>query len=145
MTRVEIPVKRLNAELPLPSAAHPGDAGLDLYAAEAIALKPGERGLIPTGISVAIPEGYAGYVQPRSGLALTQGLGLINSPGLIDSGYRGEIKIVAINLDPENVIHIEKGDRVAQLVVLAVPSVDLVEVENLPESRRGEGGFGSTG
>jgi dUTP pyrophosphatase len=145
MTRVEVEVKRLDPELPLPSRAHPDDAGLDLYAAESISLKPAERGLIPTGIAVAIPSGYAGYVQPRSGLAFKQGLGLINSPGLIDSGYRGEIKVVAINLDHENVIHIERGDRIAQFVVLPVPSIELIEVDTLSETPRGSGGFGSSG
>jgi len=145
MTRVELQVKRLDPNLPLPSRAHPGDAGLDLHAAESVSLKPDERVAIRTGVAVAIPPGYAGYVQPRSGLALRQGLGLINSPGLIDSGYRGEIKVVAINLDPENVIHIERGDRIAQLVVLPIPSVELVDVEELSETQRGPGGFGSTG
>lgn len=145
MTPVEVEVRRLDPELPLPSRAHPDDAGIDLYAAESVSLKPAERGLIPTGIAVAIPTGYAGFVQPRSGLAFKQGLGLINSPGLIDSGYRGEIKVVAINLDPENVIHIERGDRVAQLVVLPVPSVELLEVDALSETPRGSGGFGSSG
>jgi dUTP pyrophosphatase len=145
MTRVEIEVKRLDLDLPLPSPAHPGDAGLDLYAAESLSLKPSERGAVPTGIAVAIPSGYAGYVQPRSGLALKQGLGLINSPGLIDSGYRGEIKVALINLDPENVIHIGRGDRIAQLVVLPVPEVTLTEVDELSRTRRGSGGFGSSG
>jgi dUTP pyrophosphatase len=101
--------------------------------------------LIPTGIALAVPNGYAGFVQPRSGLAIKKGLGLLNSPGLIDSGYRGEIKIIAINLDPENVIHVARGERIAQLVVLPIPQCSFVEADELPESDRGSGGFGSTG
>lgn len=142
---MKVLIKRLDPELPIPAFAHEGDAGLDLLAAESLSLKPSERALVPTGLALAIPEGYAGYVQPRSGLAVKRGLGLINAPGLIDSGYRGEVKIALINLDPDNVIHISRGDKIAQLVILQVPQVSLVEVDELPESKRGSGGFGSTG
>jgi dUTP pyrophosphatase len=138
-------IRRLDPELPLPAYSHPGDAGLDLRAARGCLLQPGERALIPTGIAVAIPEGYAGFVQPRSGLALRQGLALLNSPGLIDSGYRGEIGVVAANLDPTDPLKIERGDRIAQLVIVPVAQAELVEVDELPESTRGAGGFGSTG
>jgi dUTP pyrophosphatase len=138
-------VLRLDPGMPLPSYSRPGDAGVDLRSAVDANLKPGERALIPTGIAVAIPQGYAGFVQPRSGLAISKGLGLLNSPGLIDSGYRGEIKIIAINLDPEEVIDIARGERIAQLVVLPVPQCTIVEVAELPGSHRGSGGFGSTG
>ncbi|MDQ4149651.1 MAG: dUTP diphosphatase [Actinomycetota bacterium] len=143
--RTEVQVVRLDPAIPLPERARPGDAGVDLRAAQDVQLKAGERGLIPTGLALAIPPGYAGYVQPRSGLAAKKGLGLLNSPGLIDSGYRGEVKIVAINLDPHEVIHIRRGDRIAQLVILAVPDCTYVEVEDLPTSERGSGGFGSSG
>ncbi|MFU8890187.1 MAG: dUTP diphosphatase [Anaerosomatales bacterium] len=142
---VRLPIKRVDTDLPLPAYAHEGDAGLDLFAAEPITLRPFERGLVPTGIAVAIPEGYAGFVQPRSGLALRTGLSLVNTPGLIDSHYRGEIKVIAINLDPETPITIERGDKIAQLVIQPVARVQLSEVESLDETVRGEGGFGSTG
>ncbi|MGH2772803.1 MAG: dUTP diphosphatase [Actinomycetota bacterium] len=138
-------VLRLDPDLPMPVRAHSSDAGFDLLAGADVSLKPGERALIPTGLAVAIPDGYAGYVQPRSGLAARHGLGLLNSPGLIDPGYRGEIKLIAINLDPYEPLHLSRGDRVAQLVILPVPAVDLVEVSELPGSARGDGGFGSTG
>jgi dUTP pyrophosphatase len=138
-------IQRLDAGMPLLSPARAGDAGVDLRAAEPISLKPGERGLVRTGLALAIPEGYAGFVQPRSGMAIKKGLGLLNSPGLIDSGYRGELKIIVINLDPEAVLEIERGDRIAQLVILPVPDVVYEEVDQLPPSERGEGGFGSTG
>lgn len=141
--RVEI--KRLDDGLPLPRYAHEGDAGLDLFSAEDLSLAPFERVLIPTGIAVAIPEGYAGFVQPRSGLAIKKGLSLVNTPGLIDSHYRGELKAIAVNLDPENTIKIARGDKIAQLVIQAVAAVELVEVVDLDETARGEGGFGSTG
>ncbi|MBW6468108.1 MAG: dUTP diphosphatase [Coriobacteriia bacterium] len=142
---MRLPIKRVDTDLPLPAYAHEGDAGLDLFAAEPITLRPFERGLVPTGIAVAIPEGYAGFVQPRSGLALRTGLSLVNTPGLIDSHYRGEIKVIAINLDPETPITIERGDKIAQLVIQPVARVQLSEVESLDETVRGEGGFGSTG
>lgn len=142
---MRLPINRLDRELPVPTYAHQGDAGLDLYAAEDVVLEPFSRHLIPTGIAVAIPEGYAGFVQPRSGLAIKQGLSLVNTPGLIDSHYRGEIKVIAINLDPTNAITIQRGDKIAQLVIQPVVAVDLEEVRSLDDTARGEGGFGSTG
>lgn len=138
-------IRRLEKDLPLPAYAHAGDAGMDLYAAQDVTLAPGERALVSTGIAVAIPEGFAGFVQPRSGLAIRQGLGLVNTPGLIDSHYRGEIKIIAINLDPATPISISRGDKVAQFVIQPVVQADLVEVDELDSTVRGEGGFGSTG
>lgn len=142
---VRMPITRLDPGLPLPSYAHAGDAGLDLFAAEDTHLEPFQRTLIPTGIAVAIPEGFAGFVQPRSGLAIKRGLGLVNSPGLIDSHYRGEIKVIAINLDPDEPIDIARGDKVAQLVIQPVSAIELLEVDSLDETVRGTGGFGSTG
>jgi dUTP pyrophosphatase len=142
---VRLQIKRLDLELPIPAYAHEGDAGLDLYSAIDMVLKPGERALVPTGIAVAIPEGFGGFVQPRSGLAIRQGLGLVNSPGLIDSHYRGEIKVIAINLDPRESIVIARGDKIAQFVVQPVVRAELVEVPELDATVRGEGGFGSTG
>lgn len=142
---ITVPIKRLNPEVPLPNYAYEGDAGLDLRSAEDITLRPFERRLISTGLAVAIPEGYAGFVQPRSGLALKQGLSMANTPGLIDAQYRGELKICAINLDPQNDIAIKRGDRIAQLVIQRVPVVSLVEVDGLDETDRGAGGFGSSG
>jgi dUTP pyrophosphatase len=142
---MRLEIKRLDTELPLPRYAHQGDAGLDLYSAEDIVLEPLQRTLVPTGIALAIPEGYAGFVQPRSGLAVKQGLSLVNSPGLIDSHYRGEIKVIAINLDGTESIEIARGDKIAQLVIQAVACVDLAEVSELSDTARGEGGFGSTG
>jgi len=138
-------VKRLDEGLPLPSYAREGDAGLDLLAAEDVTLKPGDRTAIATGIAVAIPRGYAGFVHARSGRALREGLALVNAPGLIDSGYRGEIKLLVTNLDPALPIYIKRGEKVAQLVIEAVEAVELEAVDELPASARGEGGFGSTG
>ena len=145
MIALRLEIKRLDPDLTLPAYAHEGDAGLDLRAAEDVKLEPFQRTLIATGIAIAIPTGYAGFVQPRSGLAIKQGLGVLNSPGLIDSHYRGEIKVIAINLDPEKTIEITRGDKVAQLVIQPVASIDLTEVDELDETVRGEGGFGSTG
>ncbi len=143
---LQVPVVRLDPELPLPEYAKPGDAGIDLRAREAITLNPGGgRALIPTGIAVAIPQGYAGFVQPRSGLALKHGVTCLNTPGLIDAGYRGELKVLLINTDPTEPFEILRGERIAQLVIQAVEHVDFVEVEELGESDRGEGGFGHTG
>ena len=142
---MRLSIRRLDPKLPFPSYAHQGDAGLDLYAARAATLQPGHRELIPTGIAIELPEGYAGFVQPRSGRALKEGLSLVNTPGLIDSHYRGEIQIIAINLDPERPIVISYGEKVAQLVVQKVERCDLVEVDGLSETVRGEGCFGSTG
>jgi dUTP pyrophosphatase len=142
---VRLTLRRLDRELPLPRYAHTGDAGLDLFSAQSVEIAPGHRALVPTGVAVAIPEGFAGFVQPRSGLALRSGLSFVNTPGLIDSHYRGEIKLIAINLDPSMTISIARGDKIAQLVIQRVESVDVVEVDSLDETMRGEGGFGSTG
>jgi len=142
---VEILIHRLDGELPLPRTAHEGDAGVDLHSTIDLVLKPGERAMVPTGIAVAIPEGYAGLVQPRSGLAARHGLGLVNSPGLIDSGYRGEIAVIAINLDPDTPVDIVRGEKIAQLVIYPVPQVAWREVDHLPPSDRGSSGFGSSG
>ena len=142
---MELRIKRLDVGLPLPGYAHEGDAGLDLYAAQDRAIAPGERAMVPTGVAVAIPEGYAGFVQPRSGRALRDGLSFVNTPGLIDSHYRGEIKIIAINLDPVQPLAISRGDKIAQLVLQRVERATLEEVDDLGQTVRGEGGFGSTG
>ena len=142
---ISLPVKRLDPTVELPTYAYAGDAGLDLRSSEDVTLAPLERRLVSTGLAVAIPEGYAGFVQPRSGLALREGLSMANTPGLIDSHYRGELKVCAINLDPERSIHIERGERIAQLVIQRVPVVSLVEVDELDETDRGVGGFGSSG
>jgi dUTP pyrophosphatase len=141
---VTVPVLRIDPGLPLPAYARPDDAGLDLYAAEPVTVKPGARALVPTGIALAIPAGFAGFVLPRSGLALRHGLSLLNTPGLIDAGYRGEIKVLLVN-HGEAAVSLERGDRVAQLVVQRVERVALAPVAVLPESARGAGGFGSTG
>ncbi|MFA5843549.1 MAG: dUTP diphosphatase [Coriobacteriia bacterium] len=142
---MRLEVLRLDPGLPLPSYAHDGDAGLDLHSAEDVTIAPFERVLVPTGIALAIPEGYAGFVQPRSGLAVKHGLSLVNTPGLIDSHYRGEIKAIAVNLDPHTPIVIQRGDKVAQLVIQPVARVDVAEVLELDATARGERGFGSTG
>ncbi len=143
MTR--LPIKRLDDGLPLPAYAHEGDAGIDLYAACDVSLAPFQRALVTTGIAVAIPDGYAGFVQPRSGLANRHGLSFVNTPGLIDAHYRGEIKVIAINLDPDQTLTLRRGERIAQLVVQPIVRAQVVEVDDLDETRRGEGGFGSTG
>lgn len=142
---IQVPILRLDKSVELPSYAYEGDAGLDLRANEDVTLAPYERYAISTGLAVAIPEGYAGFVQPRSGMALKLGLSMANTPGLIDSHYRGELKVIAVNLDAKESIHIARGDRIAQLVIQKVPVVRLVEVESLDETDRGEGGFGSSG
>ncbi len=143
---VDIAVVRLDPDLPLPAYAHPGDAGCDLVAREAATLSPGGgRALVPTGIAIALPEGYAGFVQPRSGLALRHGVTCLNSPGLIDSGYRDELKVVLVNTDPAVPFEVHRGDRIAQLVVQRVEACTFREVGSLPGSVRGTGGFGSTG
>lgn len=143
--RVDLPIKRLDPSVELPTYAYVGDAGLDLRANEDVTLAPHERRPISTGLAVAIPEGFAGFVQPRSGLALKQGLSMANTPGLVDSHYRGELKVCAVNLDDEHPISIERGERIAQLVIQRVPTVRLVEVDELDETDRGAGGFGSSG
>jgi dUTP pyrophosphatase len=142
---VKLPFRALRGSVQVPAAAHPGDAGLDLRAAEPAKVAPGERAMIPTGVAVAIPDGHAGLVLPRSGLASKQGLTLANSPGLIDAGYRGEVIVAVVNLDREHAVTIETGDRIAQLVVVAVPHVAPSLVDELPPSQRGESGFGSSG
>lgn len=142
---MELGVKRLRPEAELPAAQHPGDAGLDLRAAADAVVAPGERAMIPTGIAVAIPDGYAGLVLPRSGLASRHGLTLANAPGLIDAGYRGEVICAVVNLDPAEKFEIRVGERIAQLVIVAVPEIAAAWAEELPETARGDGGFGSTG
>lgn len=142
---ITVHIKRLDADVELPAYAYEGDAGLDLRSAVDVVLEPFERALIPTGLAIALPDGYAGFVQPRSGLAIKQGLSIVNTPGLIDSRYRGELKIIAINLDPRERITIARGDRIAQLVIQQVPTVRLVEVDELDATSRGTGGFGSSG
>ena len=142
---MKIAVQRLDSGLPVPAYAQAGDAGLDLCATQDINLAPGQRAAVGTGLALAIPEGFAGFVQARSGRAVREGLGVVNAPGLIDSGYRGEIMVILINLDPTNAIAIRRGDRIAQLVILAVPQVELAEVAELPHSERGDRGHGSTG
>jgi dUTP pyrophosphatase len=141
---IELEITRTRADARLPERAYAGDAGLDLAACEPVSLGPGERALVPTGLAVAIPEGYAGFVQPRSGLAARNGLTIVNAPGLIDSGYRGEIQVVLLNTDREHTFTAEAGERIAQLVVLPVPGISLREVEKLPPSERGVQGFGSS-
>ena len=140
-----LPIKRLDPGLPLPTYAHVGDAGLDLRSAIDVVLQPLERALVPTGIAVAIPAGHAGFVQPRSGLALNFGLSFPNTPGLIDSHYRGEVKVILVNLDASEPVRIARGDRIAQLVVQPVLTCEPIEVDDLEATARGEGGFGSTG
>ncbi|MFC5634482.1 dUTP diphosphatase [Streptomyces bullii] len=142
---LEVLVRRVDPDVPLPTYAHPGDAGADLRTTEACALGPGERAVLPTGVSVALPEGYAAFVHPRSGLAARCGVALVNAPGTVDAGYRGEIKVIVVNLDPREPVRFERFDRIAQLVVQQVERVRFQEVAELPDSARAEGGFGSTG
>lgn len=142
---LEIAVRRLDPDLPVPAYAHPGDAGADLHAATAVVLAPGERALVPTGVALALPDGYAAFVHPRSGLALRHGLSVVNTPGTIDAGYRGEVKVLLVNHDRHEDVHIERGDRIAQLVVQRVEHVTFREVESLEDTSRGAGGYGSTG
>jgi dUTP pyrophosphatase len=142
---INLQIKLLDPDLPMPRYQHPGDAGLDLPSRIDYVLEPGERALIPTGIAIAIPGGYAGFVLPRSGLASRHGIALVNSPGLVDSGYRGEMAIIMINTDRREPFHIKRGDRIAQLVIQRVEEVKLARVDELDNTSRGEGGFGSTG
>ena len=142
---LRVPLTRLDAELPLPSYAHPGDAGADLRTTVDVVLAPGERALVPTGVALALPHGYVGLVHPRSGLAARHGLSIVNTPGTVDAGYRGEIKVLLVNLDPHEPVELRRGDRVAQLVVQRVEHVAFDEVDALPDSSRGAGGYGSTG
>jgi len=144
-TGLPVAILRLDRDLPLPSYAHPGDAGADLRTTVDVTLAPGERALVPTGISIALPEGYVGLVHPRSGLAARHGISVVNSPGTIDAGYRGEIKVLLVNHDPTQPVELRRGDRIAQLVLQRVERADFVEVDALPESVRGSGGYGSTG
>jgi dUTP pyrophosphatase len=141
----ELPFRKLRPDAKLPAAQHPGDAGLDLCSAVDVVIEPGERVMIPTGVAVAIPDGHAGLVLPRSGLASKHGLTMANSPGLIDAGYRGEVICAAVNLDREEAVKILVGDRIAQLVIVELPNVAPIWMEELPASTRGESGFGSTG
>jgi dUTP pyrophosphatase len=141
---IELPIRRLHEDAVLPERAYAGDAGLDLAACGRYELGPGERALVGTGLAVAVPDGYAGFVQPRSGLAARHGISVVNSPGLVDSGYRGEIRVALLNTDAREPFVVEPGMRIAQLVVLPLPEVEPVEVEELPESERGVRGFGSS-
>ena len=141
---IELPILRLRAEAVVPSRAYDGDAGFDLAACERVELAPGERATVGTGLAVAVPDGYAGFVQPRSGLASRHGITIVNAPGLVDSGYRGEVRVVLLNTDPREPFVVEPGMRIAQLVVVPVPDVETVEVDELPQSERGVRGFGSS-
>jgi len=146
MTPLRIPIRRLDPGLPLPAAQHAGDAGLDLYAADDVELEPrGGRALVPTGIAIAIPAGYAGFVQPRSGLALRHGVTCLNTPGLVDAGYRDEIRVLLVNLDPSESFKVSRGDRIAQLVIQRFQTVEWEEVDDLDNTDRGLSGWGSTG
>ncbi len=142
---VEVLIRRLDDAVPLPRYAHPGDAGADLVTTVDVTLAPGERAIVPTGISLALPAGYVGLVHPRSGLAAECGLSIVNAPGTIDAGYRGEVKVVLINLDAAEPVRLHRGDRIAQLVLQRVDTAHFVEVDTLPGSDRGAGGYGSTG
>ena len=141
---IELAIQRLRADAVVPTRAYSGDAGLDLAACERVELGPGERATVSTGLAVAVPEGYAGFVQPRSGLAARHGITIVNTPGLVDSGYRGELQVILLNTDTREPFVVEPGMRIAQFVVMPVPDLDLVEVDVLPESERGVRGFGSS-
>ena len=143
--KVEVLIRRLDPDVPLPTYAHPGDAGADLTTTVDVSLPPGERAVLPTGISLALPDGYAAFVHPRSGLAARCGVSIVNAPGTVDAGYRGEVKVVLVNCDPREDVVLRRGDRIAQLVVQRVEKARFVEVELLPGSARGAGGHGSTG
>ncbi|MGH8891941.1 MAG: dUTP diphosphatase [Actinomycetes bacterium] len=142
---VDVLVRRLDPDVPLPTYAHPGDAGADLAAAEDVELGPGERAMVRTGVALALPDGYAAFVHPRSGLAHRFGVGIVNAPGTVDAGYRGEVKVLLVNHDPHETVRLRRGDRIAQLVVQRVERARFHEVDVLPGSARGEGGHGSTG
>ena len=141
---IELPIQRLRPDAVVPKRAYSGDAGLDLSACERVELAPGQRALVPTGLAIAIPEGYGGFVQPRSGLAAKHGISIVNTPGLVDSGYRGELLVNLVNTDRHEPFVVEPGMRIAQLVILPIPELELVEVDELPESERGVRGFGSS-
>jgi dUTP pyrophosphatase len=142
---LDVAIVRLDDGLPLPSYAHPGDAGADLRTTVDVSLAPGERALVPTGVGIALPEGYVALVHPRSGLAARHGLSIVNTPGTVDAGYRGEVKVLLVNLDATAPVELRRGDRIAQLVIQRVERARFVEVGQLPDSVRGEGGYGSTG
>ena len=142
---IDVPITRLDLEMPAPAYAQPNDAGADLRSTIDLTLEPGERAMVPTGIAIALPDGYAAFVHPRSGLAIKHGLSMVNTPGTIDAGYRGEISVLLINHDRTQPIEISRGDRIAQLVIQRVEHARFVDVEELPDSVRGSGGFGSTG
>jgi len=142
---MKIKLKQLDPDLPVPKYAHKDDAGCDLYSQTDLILKPGERALMPTGIKIAIPVGYAGFIQPRSGIALTHGISIVNSPGIVDSSYRGEIKVILINLDKKKTVKLKKGEKVCQLTIQKVEKADFELVDDLDKTERGGGGFGSTG
>lgn len=144
-SRVEVLITRTDPDLPLPAYSHPGDAGADLMTTVDVHLEPGERALVPTGVAIALPDGYVALVHPRSGLAARFGVSIVNAPGTVDAGYRGEITVLLVNLDPREPVDLHRGDRVAQLVVQQVEKARFVEVERLPGSARGDGGYGSTG
>lgn len=145
LSTLEVSLVRLDPDLPVPAYAHPGDAGADLHAAVDLRLAPGERALVPTGVAIALPDGFVALVHPRSGLAARHGVSIVNTPGTVDAGYRGEIKVLLINLDPAEPVELRRGDRIAQLVIQRVERARFVEVEVLPDSVRGTGGYGSTG
>jgi len=145
MSKVEVLITRLDPELPLPQYAKPGDAGADIVSRIDITLAPGERALVPTGIAIALPDGYVALVHPRSGLAIKHGVTMVNSPGTVDAAYRGELQIILINHDPDQAVSFKRGDRIAQLVIQRVERAEFIEVSQLPGSGRGSGGFGSTG
>lgn len=145
MDNVRVPIKILSRDAQIPHMAYNGDAGVDLRSVERIVLKPQERAMVATGLAIALPEGYAGCILPRSGLAAKHGISIVNAPGLIDSNYRGELKVILLNTDPDNSFTIEIGDRIAQLIVMPVPTINFEQVEELTESQRGESGFGSSG
>jgi dUTP pyrophosphatase len=142
---VQVLIKRLDPDLPLPQRAHPGDAGADLFAAADVVLAPGQRAVVPTGVAIALPDGYAAFVHPRSGLAARHGVTIVNAPGTVDAGYRGEIRVTLLNTDADSPVRFQRGDRIAQLVVQRVERAVFHEVQALPGSARGDGGFGSTG
>ena len=145
MDNVRVPIKILSRDAQIPHMAYNGDAGVDLRSVERIVLKPQEHAMVATGLAIALPEGYAGFILPRSGLAAKHGISIVNAPGLIDSNYRGELKVILLNTDPDNSFTIEIGDRIAQLIVMPVPTINFEQVEELTESQRGESGFGSSG
>jgi dUTP diphosphatase len=142
---VEVLIRRIDATVAVPAYAHPGDAGADLVTTVDVRLEPGRRAMVPTGVSIALPQGYVALVHPRSGLAAASGLSIVNAPGTVDAGFRGEIKVLLVNLDPAEAVTLRRGDRIAQLVIQRVEQARFVEVDTLPGSGRGDGGYGSTG